>query len=272
MPTRGSFHGTSPISGMIANQKFINRAYAMAMKHMTDSAFSKVVYDKSRIPEWSGEVGQAIAAVGGNLSDAVQVVGTGQMQDGYMELIENALSTTKELMGATDTALGSADATNTSAILALQEASRTSVQPVIASYLQCVEDIAAIWADMMCACYANRRPLPYTDGGVLTTACADFTALRQATLFARVEVGNATRYSASGTQAELDRLLDGGYITLQQYLECLPAGILPMRGRLIAELREAKSKQEEHVTKGGETSDAGNDARNDASDAAVDDV
>ena len=227
----------------------------MAMKHMTDTAFSKVVYDKSRIPEWNGEVGQAIAAVGGNLADAVQVVGTGQLQDGYMELIENALSTTKELMGATDTALGSADATNTSAILALQEASKTSVQAVIASYLQCVEDIAAIWADMMCACYADRRPLPYTDGGVLTTAFADFTALRQATLLARVEVGNTSRYSASGTQAALDRLLDGGYITLQQYLECLPSGILPMRGRLIEQIRAAVSAESE-AKEGGVTGDA----------------
>lgn len=255
IPRRNSFHGASPVSSMIPNQKFINRAYAMVMKHMTDTAFSKVVYDKSRIPEWNGEVGQAIAAVGGNLSDAVQVVGTGQLQDGYMALIENALSTTKELMGATDTALGSADATNTSAILALQEASRTAVQQVIASYLQCVEDIAAIWADMMCACYANRRPLPYSEGGALSTAYADFTALRQATLFARVEVGNTSRYSASGTQATLDRLLDGGYITLQQYLECLPSGILPMRGKLIEQLNQGK-EQDEPDAKGGETSDA----------------
>lgn len=258
IPRRNSFHGASPVSSMIPNQKFINRAYAMVMKHMTDTAFSKVVYDKSRIPEWNGEVGQAIAAVGGNLSDAVQVVGTGQLQDGYMELIEHALSTTKELMGATDTVLGSAEANNTSAILALQEASRTAVQQVIASYLQCIEDIAAIWADMMCACYANRRPLPYTENGMLTTAFADFGALRQATLYARVEVGNTSRYSASGTQAALDRLLDGGHITLQQYLECLPAGILPMRGRLIEQIRAAEGKTEDQSV-GGETGDAGID-------------
>ncbi len=240
IPRRNSFHGASPITGMIPNQKFINRAYAMVMKHMTDTAFSKVVYDKSRIPEWSGEVGEAIAAVGGNLSDAVQVVGTGQLQEGYMALIENAIATTKELMGATDTALGSADAVNTSAILALQEASKISVQPVISAYLQCMEDIACIWADMMCACYADRRPLPYRESGQLLIDFADFTALRRAMLSAHIEVGNANRYSASGTQLALDKLLDGGHITLQQYLECLPSGILPMRGQLLEHLRASR--------------------------------
>ncbi|MBQ7337117.1 MAG: hypothetical protein IJW40_01550 [Clostridia bacterium] len=253
IPRRNCFHGASPVTSMLPNQRFINRAYAMVMKHMTDTAFSKVVYDKSRIPEWNGEVGQAIAAVGGNLSDAVQVVGTGQLQEGYMTLIENAIATTKELMGATDTALGSAQATNTSAILALQEASRTSVQQVIAAYLQCIEDIACIWADMMCACYADRRPLPYLDGETLATDFADFTALRQATLYARVEVGNTTRYSASGTQTALDRLLDGGYISLRQYLECLPAGILPMRGKLLEEICN------QNAEKGGDTEDAATD-------------
>ena len=62
--------------------------------------------------------------------------------------------------------------------------------------------------------------------------------LRGCLLHARVEVGNLTQYSASGTQNTLEKLLDGGHITLKQYLEQLPTGILPMRGRLIAQLEE----------------------------------
>jgi hypothetical protein len=240
MPRKGCFHGASPVTAMIPNQKYINRAYAMVMKHMTDTAFSKVIYDKSRIPEWSGEVGQAVAAVGGNLSDAVQVVGTGQLQDGYMELIENAIAMTKEMMGATDTALGSAQAHNTSAILALQEASRTAVQQVSAAYMQCIEDVVSIWADMMCACYNDRRPLALGEGTACTTGFADFSLLRHVLLCARVEIGNVNRYSVSGAQSLLDRLLDGGHITLRQYLECLPAGIFPMRVKLLSELENSE--------------------------------
>ena len=257
MPRRGCFHGSAPVTSMIPNQKFINRAYAMIMKHMTDTAFSKVIYDRSRIPEWSGEVGEAIAAVGGNLSDAVAVVGTGQMQDGYMTLVENAIATTKEMMGATDTALGSAQAHNTSAILALQEASRTAVQQVIAAYLQFMEDLACIWADMMCACYGARRPLPYTEGGARMSGCVDFSLIRKAALCAKVEVGNINRYSASGTQSTLDRLLDGGHITLRQYLECLPTGILPMRAKLLEKADAAEKGGEAHERTGEGNGTAG---------------
>lgn len=266
MPTRGSFHGTSPVSGMIANQKFINRAYAMVMKHMTDTAFSKIIYDKSRIPEWTNEVGQAIAAVGGNLADAVQVVGVGQMQGDYMALIENAIAMTKEMSGATDTVLGSAQAANTSAILALQEASRTALQQVSASYTQCIEDVADIWADMLCVAYEGNRMLPYDAGGECVCAAVDFEALRAGLLHARVEVGNLTQYSASGTQNALDRLLDGGHITLKQYLEQLPTGILPMRARLLAEIeRDSETEEGGEQNETGKSGDRDSDGNGDGS-------
>ena len=76
---KNCFHGTASVSDMIANQKCINTAYAMALKHMSNTAFSKVIYDKTRIPEWSNEVGEAIGAIGGgSMADAVSVVGVGK--------------------------------------------------------------------------------------------------------------------------------------------------------------------------------------------------
>lgn len=235
-PTKNSFHGSSPVSEMIPNQKFINRAYAMVMKHMTDTAFSKVVYDKSRIPEWSNEVGEAIAVVGAtNVSDAVSVVGVGKMQDNYLELIENAVSTTKELMGATETALGNTVPTNTSAILALKETSRMTLEQVSAAASKCIEEIANIWADMMLAYYANDRLVPYI--GEDGTACdnVDFDALRGSLIRAKVEVGEATSYSASTAVSILDKLLDGGYISAKEYVEHLPSGFVLDRDILAKE-------------------------------------
>ncbi len=256
MPSYGSFHGISPVSGMIQNQKWINRAYAMLMKHMSDTAFSKVIYDKSRIPSWSNEVGEAIAAVGGNLSDAVQVVSAGQLQEGYMAVIESAIAMTKETMGATDTALGTAQASNTSAILALQEASRVSLQKVCMAYQQCIEEIAEIWADMLLSGAGASVLFPVLCEEGRSVGQIDLDALRCGLLRAHVEVGNLTQYSASGTQNTLEKLLADGHITLKQYLEQLPAGILPMRGQLIAQL---KDKEEET----GEN-ESGNDDRSDS--------
>lgn len=232
---KNSFHGASPVSEMISGQKFVNRAYAMLMKHMTDSAFSKVVYDKSRIPEWSGGVGEAIAVVGApNVADTVEVIPPGKMESGYLGLIENAVSTMKELMGATETALGNTAPTNTSAILALRETSKLSLGRIESALSQCIEDIANIWIDMMCAYYPNDRLLLYADKAETLAARVDLPLLKSCLIRAKVDVGESERYSASASLNTLDKLLEGGFITLEEYLEHMPDGILPSRRALLA--------------------------------------
>ncbi|MBQ8849765.1 MAG: hypothetical protein IJ011_05505 [Clostridia bacterium] len=245
MPTKNSFHGTSPITSLIPNQRFINRAYSMAMKHMIDTAFSKIVYDKSKIPEWTNTVGEAIAAVGGgNISDAVSVIGVGEMQNGYMELIDSAIEMTKDLMGATESALGNLDATNTSAILALQETSRIPLEQVRSAYYRCVEDMANIWADMMCAYYPSERLIPYGTSDGYTAEAIDLTALKNGFLCARIDVAEVSRYSAASAQSMLDKLLDGGYISPSDYIRRLPSGILNDRQSLIEDI-EARTLENE---------------------------
>ncbi len=246
-PTKHSFHGTSPVTSLIPNQRFINRAYAMVMKHMTDTAFSKVIYDKSKIPEWSNEVGEAIAAIGGgNISDAVSVVGVGSMQTGYLELIENAIANTKELSGATDTALGEKDPTNTSAILAMQEAARIPLMQVRAAFCTCLEQLAAIWADMIFAYYPNGRLLPCkADDGTRAEPC-DYSSLHDALISAHVEVGDLDTVSPITTQSVLDRLYADGSLSAESYISLLPAGIIQNRERLLAELRLSEKRSDEN--------------------------
>lgn len=242
-PTKNSIHGSAPISEMIPNQKYINRAYAMVMKHMTDTAFSKVIYDKSRIPEWSNAVGEAIGVMGAtNVSDAVSVVGTGEMQDGYLELIKNAVSTTKELMGATETALGNTAPTNTSAILALKETSRTTLEQVTVAVCRCIEDIADIWADMMCAYYSKERLVPYGEGAETLAEKLDIDRLKSLAIRARVEVGESTAYSASTALSILDKLLEGGHISAEKYIEYLPQGFVLDRDMLKNNTKEGDLK------------------------------
>ncbi len=245
IPTKNSFHGTSPITELIPNQKFINRAYAMAMKHMTDTAFSKVIYDKSKIPEWSNEVGQAIAALGGgNISDAVSVVGTGEMQGGYMELIQSAIEMTKDMLGATESALGNMEASNTSAILALQETARIPLEQVRNAYYCCVEELANIWADMMCSYYPAERLIPYRDEDQIRVETVDFSELKKGYLNARVDVSQVSRYSAVSAQNLLDKLLADGHISPEAYIKRLPAGLLNDRMGLLKEVQCIVKTQE----------------------------
>lgn len=238
-PVQDSCHGASPVSEMIPNQRYINAAYAMVMKHMSDTAFSKVIYDKSRIPEWSNEVGEAIAAMGGgNVADAVSVVGVGQLQDGYLELIDSVIQSTKEMMGATESALGDTSATNTSAILALQEASRVGLGQVSARFNRCLGELAEIWADMLCAYSPQERLLPVQEGGNVAAYPVDYRQLRSELLHATAETGSIDRLTPSATVSLLDHLLDRGHITVRQYLEHLPDGCIADRNALLRSLDE----------------------------------
>lgn len=242
-PEKNRFHGSSPVGGMIANQKYVNLAYAMAMKHMSDTAFSKVVYDKSRIPEWSNEVGEAIAALGGgNVSDAVSVVGVGKMQDHYLDLIDSLISTTRSMMGATESALGDERANNTSAILTLQEASRLALRQVSSEFRRCIGELATIWADMLCTyCPADRLITALDEDGNLIAGKPDYKRLKGELLRATVQVRASSPYTPAATLNLLDKLLDGGYISAEDYLELLPADSVSDRESILKKIRKQEN-------------------------------
>ncbi len=235
LPTKNSFHGTSPIKPLIQNQKYINKAYALLMKHMIDSAFSKVVYDKTRIPEWSNEVGEAIGVVGGELDGIAKTISPGEMDSKFDEIINGVIINTKESMGATEASLGEAPPTNTSAIVALQESNSVTLDSVKTALFTALEDLAAIWVDFMCAYYADGRMLIKKGNDAEALDCR---LLREELISARVDVGAATRYSKATALSELTKLLEGGHITIKQYLERIPDGVMTNKEKLIEEINE----------------------------------
>ena len=238
-PAKGSFHGNAPVSDMIANQKYINTAYSMAMKHMYDTAFSKVIYDKSKIPEWSNEVGEAIAAVGGgNVSDAVSVIGVGQMQDGSLDLINNVIENTKNMMGATEAALGDAQANNTSAILTLQQASQIALKQVGAEFCRCMSDLATIWADILCTYCHPEQLLQVEETGRISVKRPNYALLKNELLHASAEAIRTDGYTPALTLSLLDKLLEKEMIGIEDYIELLPPGSVSNPPALLDKIKQ----------------------------------
>ena len=110
-----------------------------------------------------------------------------------------------------------------------------TLEQVSAAASKCIEEIANIWADMMLAYYANDRLVPYIGEDGTTCDNVDFDALRGSLIRAKVEVGEATSYSASTAVSILDKLLDGGYISAKEYVEHLPSGFVLDRDILAKE-------------------------------------
>lgn len=242
-PTKNSWHGQAVGTEIIDNQIFINKGFAMVMKHMMDTAFSKVVYDSTIIDEWSNRVGEAVA-VNGPVENVAKVLSSGQMQSGMLDVINLAISHTKEFMGATDTALGNVKPNNTSAIIALQQASNMPLENIRRAFYQFIEDIGLIWLDFLFTYYDQKRLvcIPDEKSEQKSSRYIRFSVKKYKEILfnCRVDVGATGYWSEIASINTLDNLLSGGHITLTQYLKRLPDNLIPNKKALI----EAQNNKE----------------------------
>jgi hypothetical protein len=233
---KNSWHGEAVATGLIENQIFLNKGFAMVMKHMMDTAFSKVIYDGTLIDEWSNKVGEAIR-VDGPVGDVVRIISPGAMQSGMLDVLQLALTNTKECLGATDAALGDVKPTNTSAILALQQAATLPLENIKRQFYQFVEDIGTVWLDFIFAYYSDDRLvyIPEGDGG--RYAALKLGKARNALFDCRIDVGAVNYWSEISCLSTLDNLLTNGYISTLQYLERVPDNLIPKKKALMEEIR-----------------------------------
>ena len=241
---KNSWHGQAVGTGLIDNQIFINKGFAMVMKHMMDTAFSKVVYDSTVLDDWSDRVGEAIA-VNGPVENVAKVISPGVMQPGMLEVLSMAIANTKEFLGATDAALGDVAPNNTSAILALQNASAVPLENVKRNLYQFVEDIGLIWLDFMFTYYDDKRLVAVSHGGNEIYESFSLSEFKDSLIGCTVDVGESSYWSEISSLNTLDSLLKLGRISTVQYLERLPEGLITEKKKLIEELRAAETAQQE---------------------------
>lgn len=101
-----SYHGQALISQLLPNQKFVNKAFAMAMISLMTTAYPKIVYDKTRIPKWDSRVGAAIGVNGGDMNSIAKIIDPAQISPQISQFIDLAVNYTQNFMGASDAALG----------------------------------------------------------------------------------------------------------------------------------------------------------------------
>lgn len=234
-------HGQAVGTGLIPNQKAINKLFAMAIKSAMDLAYPKVVYNKNVIPKWSNVVSEAIAV---ESSDDIRNVAMYMSQTNMnsqsfvMNLIDAVIDYTKDLIGVTDAQLGDVKPDNTSAIIAVQQASFVPLENIKANLYQWVEDIGYIWLDFMIAKYGERS-LTIVENGQRKVIPFDFSQLKDVKFQLKVNVGASSYWSEIASLQTLDRLLMDAKIDFIQYLERIPDGVIPKKEDLINELRMA---------------------------------
>ena len=249
---RDCYHGQAMVTGLLSNQKFINKMFALVGISLLTTAFPKVVYDQTKLRKWDGGVGTAVG-VNGNVNDVAKIIDGATISPQIAQFIELSFDKTHSLLGASDVAMGDSRPDNTSAIIALQRAANTPMEMTKQNDYQCLEDAGRIWIDIMSVRYGTRmvemkldidkageQPLGMDLGEQTFVQPFDFNQLRAIPLSIEQEVGASSYWSEMASMQTMDNLLMNNLITPEQYIERLPSGYIRMKEELLADLRAAK--------------------------------
>jgi hypothetical protein len=243
------YHGQAMITGLIPNQIFVNKMWAMSMLSMMRTAYPKYIYDSTRIKKLDNRVGAAIGVPGGDISNAVKTIDPATISPQVSQYIELAIKQTEESLGATSVALGDTRPDNTSAIIALQRAASTPTEMTKQCLYQGVEDLFRIYLDFMSEYYGKRMVDMETPPQVQQAfefagqqapeevpMEFDFSTLKEHPMMLKLDVGASSYYSEIASMQTLDNLLMNKHISIVQYLERIPDGYIPARRALISEI------------------------------------
>lgn len=245
------FHGQAMITGLIPNQIFVNKLWAMSQLSLMTTAFPKVVYDATRVGKWDNRIGAAIGIQGGDVNNVAKIIDPASISPQISQFIQLAVEETEQSLGATSVALGDTRPDNTSAIIALQRAASTPSEITKQNLYKSIEDLYRIYIEFMGEYYGKRyvdMTTPeevrqvYDFIGQETPAEIpmqfDFSQLKDMPMHIKLDIGASSYYSEIASIQTLDNLLKMGRIDTIQYLERIPDGYIPGRRELINELKE----------------------------------
>lgn len=265
---KNQYHGRALVTGIIPNQIFINTMFAMVMRHLQLMGFPKTVYNADLISQWNNEVGQTIGVrglqPGQKIGDVAYNLSPADMSNQIVQVIDKAISYTKDCLGATDAQLGNVKPDNTSALMVLQSSAEVPLENTRAGMFEWLEDVGRILLDFM-GTYYGERPIvrtrefqeivrdPLTNQPMLDPVTGamrlnkvsrrvvetyDFSRFKHLWYNVRVNAGAATYYSEIAMVQTLDNLRRDGTLEVIDYLERIPDKLIPKKAELIQELRQ----------------------------------
>ena len=224
------YHGQAMITGQIPNQVFINKSWAMTMVSILRAAFSKVVYDATRVK---------------------RIIDPAPISPQVSQYIQLAVEQSEQCLGATSVALGDTRPDNTSAIIALQRAASTPSEMTKIRLYKSMEDMFRIYLEFMGEYYGKRyvdSPITSKEREAVLFAqeanpdiempeevpiLFDFKLLKKHPVLLKLDVGASTYYSEIAATQTLDNLLVNGHIDIIDYLERVPDDRIPGRRALL---------------------------------------
>ncbi len=251
-PRKRSCHGVLEVAELINAQISINKQYTALAYQLNNNAMPKLVYSMNQFPDgWKPEA--TVIGVHGDPTKALTgVAGSMPIPTEATGITQNLLDTVKNVAGANDAALGNIkNPDNTSAIVAVQQATAAPLSLTRLSYYQFVEDYTRIIIDMMHAYYGTREvkvnQQTVNELGEAEmhseTQMYDFSMLPVSALDLNIQIGAASYWAETLQVTTLDNLMRAGIIPdAVEYLERVPGGMVMDKSGLIDAIKRAQEK------------------------------
>ena len=242
-PIKNSYLYNSPMTSVIPNQIFINKCYAIAQMYGLQSAFPKIIYDRNKadINDLLNTTSPSAVANIDTLGKVLDFIKVPDFSNNIIALLQDIMQQTKECMGVNDASLGNVKPDNTSAIVALQEASNVPLEIQRQAFFHMWEDVVRNILDIMTNDYGVRKSL--TEDGEI--AEIDFSMLRNINYELNVDIGTGAQFSEIAQIQTLDKLFQSQIIDAQTYIDAIPAKYVPVKNKILAKLKEQEEQMEQ---------------------------
>lgn len=226
--------GIGEVQTMIPAQKAVNFLKAMELLSIQQTAWPKLLVKQNALNRQAitNEPGEIITDYTPNgqgityLNPPVLSGAASALAESIMALMRTTSgvneATTGESMGASMAA---------SAIIALQAQAKTPIEEVQKRFWLYVEDTGAIWEQMIKTYYTEERALNVDNGTGAGQERRVFlgSAYTGMNYEMTVDVGASSEYGEVLSQTTLDKMLDRGDITIDQYVELAPRNVVPFK-------------------------------------------
>lgn len=226
---KACFYGIGEVEGLIPNQKLINFMQGMQGFAIQQMGFPKIITKPGALKQpLTNEPGEIITDYG---NGGISYLSPPPFSSAAAQLCNDMIDLTRVVTGTTEVATGESMGANmaASAIIALQNQAQTPVNEIQRHFWRAVKEIGRIWLEFFKTYCSDEREIVVEMGDEVQGRVFTGTEYANYDFDLQVDVGASSEYSAVLAQATLDKMLDRGDITIDQYIELSDPNVAPFK-------------------------------------------
>ena len=240
---KACFYGIGEVEGLIPNQKLINFMQGMQGFAVQQMGFPKILVRPGSLKQpLTNEPGEIITDYSNG--NGISYLTPPAFSSAAAQLSSDMIDLTRVVTGTTEVATGESMGANmaASAIIALQNQAQTPINETQRRFWRAVKDIGRIWAEFFKTYCSTPREIVMDVGDDVQVRVFTGSDYAGYDFDLQVDVGASSEYSAVLAQATLDKMLDRGDITIDQYIELSDPNVAPFKEKF-KRMREMQPKE-----------------------------